>query len=278
MAASYAGRYVGRTAIVTGGASGIGAALTRALTAAGARVTCADLDLAGAEQVCADAPGPGTARAVRLDVTQAPAVQQVVDDVVAEHGRLDLMFNNAGILIAGETHLLTLDQWNLIIDVNLRGVVHGVAAAYPAMMKAGSGQIVNTASAAGLMAAGMMTSYCATKHAVVGLSLSLRSEAALHGVGVTVVCPSAVETPILDKGAVGAFPGRRFLLEAERNAAPYSPERLAADVLTAVAADRAILVVPARTRFGWFLGRMSPRLMQRMLRRFVAQQHAAMQS
>jgi len=273
MAASYAGR----TAIVTGGASGIGAALTRALTAAGAQVTCADLDLPGAEQVCADAPGPGTARAVLLDVTDAAAVQQVVDDVVAEHGHLDLMFNNAGILIAGETHLLSLDQWDLIIDVNLRGVVHGVAAAYPVMMRVGSGQIVNTASAAGLMASGMLASYCATKHAVVGLSLSLRSEAAGHGVGVTVVCPSAVETPILDKGAVGAFPGRRFLLEAERSAAPYPPERLATDILAAAAANRAILVVPARTRFGWFLGRMSPRLMQWMLRRFVAQQQAAMQ-
>lgn len=268
--------YVGRTAIVTGGASGIGAALTSALTAAGARVTCADLDLRGAEQVCADAPGPGVAVPVLLDVTDAAAVQQVVDRVVAEHGHLDLMFNNAGILVAGETHLLTLEAWNRIIDVNLRGVVHGVHAAYPVMMRAGSGQIVNTASAAGLMAAGMMTSYCATKHAVVGLSLSLRSEAAAFGVGVTVICPSAVETPILDKGGVGAFPGRSFLLEAERNAAPYSPERLATEILAAAAADKAILVVPARTRFGWFLGRMSPRLMQWMLRRFVRRQQAAM--
>lgn len=270
--------YAGRSAVVTGGGSGIGAALVHALSAAGAHVTAADIDLAAAEKVAAAAPGPGTARAVRLDVTDAGAVEDAVAAVVAEHGRIDLMFNNAGILVAGETHLLGLEQWNQIIDVNLRGVVHGINAAYPRMVAAGSGQIVNTASAAGLMASGMLASYCATKHAVVGLSLSMRSEAVGHGVGVTVVCPSAVETPILDKGAVGAFPGRQFLLDAEKSAAPYSPERLAADILKAVAADKAILVVPARTRFGWFLGRMSPRLMQWMLRRFVSQQQALMKA
>lgn len=270
--------YAGRSAVVTGGGSGIGAALTRALVAAGAHVTVADLDLPAAEAVASSVRGPGTAVAVLLDVTDAAAVEAVVAGVVAEHGGLDLMFNNAGILIAGETHLLTLDDWNRIIDINLRGVVHGVQAAYPRMVAAGRGQIVNTASAAGLMASGMLASYCATKHAVVGLSLSMRSEAVGHGVGVTVVCPSAVETPILDKGAVGAFPGRKFLLDAERSAAPYDPDRLAADVLKAVAADKAILVVPARTRFGWWMGRMSPALMRRMLRTFVSQQQAAMRS
>lgn len=266
--------FAGSTAIVTGGGSGIGAALTRALTAAGARVVCADIDLAAARAVAEGSPGPGTAVAVGLDVTDATAVQGAVDDVVAEHGRLDLIFNNAGILVAGETELVSVAQWDRIIDVNLRGVVHGVAAAYPVMIGQRSGHIVNTASAAGLMASGLMTSYCATKHAVVGLSLALRSEARVNGVGVTVVCPSAVETPILDKGAVGSFSGRSFMSEAERGARPYDPDRLAADVLRAVQRKRAVLVVPARTRFGWFLGRMSPRLMRWLLDRFVASQLA----
>jgi NADP-dependent 3-hydroxy acid dehydrogenase YdfG len=90
------------------------------------------------------------------------------------------MFNNAGIVWGGDTELLTLDKWNAIIDVNIRGVVHGVAAAYPQMIKQGHGHIVNTASMAGLTAAGQITSYVTTKHAVVGLSLALRSEAAAH--------------------------------------------------------------------------------------------------
>ena len=153
------------------------------------------------------------ARAARLDVTDAAAVQAVVDEVVSRAGRLDLMFNNAGICWGGDTELLTLDQWNAIIDVNIRGVVHGIAAAYPLMLRQGHGHIVNTASMAGLTAAGQITSYVTTKHAVVGMSLALRSEAVPRGVGVLVVCPAAVETPILDKGAVGGFVGRDYFLQ-----------------------------------------------------------------
>ena len=140
------------------------------------------------------------------------------------------MFNNAGICWGGDTELLTLDQWNAIIDVNLRGVVHGVAAAYPLMLRQGHGHIVNTASMAGLTAAGQITSYVTTKHAVVGLSLALRSEAVPRGVGVLVVCPAAVETPILDKGAIGGFVGRDYFLQTQ-GGKPYDADRLARDIL-----------------------------------------------
>jgi NADP-dependent 3-hydroxy acid dehydrogenase YdfG len=111
----------GKQAIVTGAGSGIGAAL-------------------GAN-----------ARSARLDVTDAAAVQTAVDEIVDRAGRLDLIFNNAGIVWGGDTELLTLDQWNTIIDVNIRGVVHGVAAAYPLMVRQGHGHIINTASMAGLL-------------------------------------------------------------------------------------------------------------------------------
>ena len=199
----------GKQAIVTGAGSGIGAALCRALASAGADVVCTDIDGDAAERT---ADGL-SARSARLDVTDAAAVQATVDDVVARAGRLDLMFNNAGIAWGGDTESLTLDQWNAIIDINIRGVVHGVAAAYPLMVRQGHGHIVNTASMAGLTAAGLVTSYVMTKHAVVGLSLALRSEAAARGVGVLAVCPGAVETPILDKGAIGGFVGRELLPE-----------------------------------------------------------------
>ena len=176
-------------------------------------MVCTDIDGEAAERTAA-ALG-ANARSARLDVTDAAAVQAAVDEVVDRAGRLDLMFNNAGIVWGGDTELLTLDQWNAIIDVNIRGVVHGVAAAYPPMVRQGHGHIINTASMAGLTAAGQITSYVTTKHAVVGLSLALRSEAVTHGVGVLVVCPSAVETPILDKGAVGGFVGRDYFLEGQ---------------------------------------------------------------
>ncbi|ULE31387.1 SDR family NAD(P)-dependent oxidoreductase [Mycobacterium sp. IDR2000157661] len=261
----------GKQAIVTGGGSGIGAALCRALAAAGADVVCTDIDGDAAERT-AGALG-GNVRAQRLDVTDAAAVQSVVDDVVARTGRLDLMFNNAGIVWGGDTELLTLDQWSAIIDVNIRGVVHGVAATYPLMVRQGHGHIVNTASMAGLTAAGQVTSYVMTKHAVVGLSLALRSEAAARGVGVLVVCPAAVETPILDKGAVGGFVGRDYFLPAQ-GGKPYDADRLADDILRAVEKNKPILVKPRIAHAQWLFARLAPRLMNRVSMRFVADQRA----
>jgi len=263
-------KFTGKQAIVTGAGSGIGAALCRALVAAGAEVVCTDIDADAAE---ATARSLG-ARSAPLDVTDAGAVQRTVDDVVARSGRLDLMFNNAGISWGGDTELLTLDQWNTIIDINIRGVVHGVAAAYPQMIRQGHGHIVNTASMAGLTAAGLVTSYVMTKHAVVGLSLALRSEAVAHGVGVLAVCPGAVETPILDKGAVGGFVGRNYYLGTKGMSTAYDADRLARDTLRAVERNKAVLVRPRSAHGAWLFARLAPGLMQRAAARFVAEQRA----
>lgn len=266
--------FTGKQAIVTGGGSGIGAALCRALVAAGADVLCADIDGAAAAKTVEGLPRPGAARAAVLDVTDAAAVQAAVDDVVARAGRLDLMFNNAGIAWGGDTELLTLQQWNAIIDVNIRGVVHGVAAAYPVMLRQGHGHLVNTASMAGLTAAGQITSYVMTKHAVVGLSLALRSEAIARGVGVLAICPSAVETPILDKGAIGGFVGRDYYLRGQGMKTAYDPDRLARDTLRAIQRNRALLVVPRRAHASWVFARLAPGLLQRMSIGFIERQRA----
>ena len=261
----------GKQAIVTGAGSGIGAALCRALDLAGARVLCTDIDAEAAERTASSLSSRG--RAARLDVTDAAAVQAAVDGVVDRAGRLDLMFNNAGIVWGGETELLTLDQWNAIIDINLRGVVHGVVAAYPQMLRQGHGHIINTASMAGLAAGGQLTSYVATKHAVVGLSMALRSEAVPQGVGVLVVCPAAVETPILDKGAVGSFAGRDYFLKTQGGKA-YDADRLARDTLRAIDRNTAILVKPTVAHAQWLFARAAPVLMNRLAMRFVAGQRS----
>src|SRR5689334_1206010 len=256
-------------AIVTGAGSGIGAALCRALAGAGAEVVCTDIDAAAARATAE----PLGARWAALDVTDAVAVQACVDEVVDRAGRLDLMFNNAGITWGGDTELLTLAQWNAIIDVNIRGVVHGVAAAYPLMVQQGHGHIINTASMAGLTAAGQITSYVTTKHAVVGMSLALRSEAVPRGVGVLVVCPAAVETPILDKGAVGGFVGRDYFLQTQ-GGRPYDADRLARDVLRAVEKNKALLVKPRIAHAQWLFARLAPTLMNRVSMRFIEGQRA----
>ena len=235
--------FTGKQAIVTGAGSGIGASLCRALVAAGADVVCTDIDGDAAERT-ASALGE-RARAARLDVTDPAAVQAAVDDVVTRTGRLDLMFNNAGIVWGGDTELLTLDQWNAIIDVNIRGVVHGVAAAYPQMIKQGNGHIVNTASMAGLTAAGQITSYVMTKHAIVGLSLALRSEAAAHGVGVLAVCPVGRRNADFSTRApsAGSTAGTTSCRAGARRSA-YPADRLAQDTLKAVERNKALLVKP----------------------------------
>lgn len=269
---SFTKAFIGKQAIVTGAGSGIGAALCRALGAAGADVVCTDVDADAADRTASSLGA--RARSARLDVTDAAAVKAAVDDVVDRAGRLDLMFNNAGIVWGGDSELLTLDQWNAIIDINIRGVVHGVTAAYPQMITQGGGTIINTASMAGLTAAGQITSYVMTKHAIVGLSLALRSEAAAHGIGVLAVCPSAIETPLLEKGAIGGFDGRRYFIQGAGVKRAYSADRLARDTLTAIEKNKALLVKPRSAHGQWLFARLAPGLMQKASIRFIASQRA----
>ncbi|MFC6074725.1 SDR family oxidoreductase [Microbispora bryophytorum] len=247
-----------KTAVVTGGASGIGRAVAAELARRGAHVTIADVR--GAEDAAKDLGCAG----VTCDVSDAQAVRELITGVAAEHGRLDFLFNNAGIAVGGRAEEFTLDHWNRAIDVNLRGVVHGVHAAYPLMIEQGYGHIVNTASLAGLTPAPMMLPYTATKHAVVGLSLALRAEAAAHGVRVSVVCPGFIDTPLLDNANPG-LPQTEIGLHARTTAVRaqgrlYPVESLARDVLRGVAGNQALIVAPASARATWRAVRLSPAL------------------
>lgn len=251
-------------AIVTGGASGIGRAIATALVARGDSVTVADLNGGGAEQVAAElsAGGPGTAVAAKLDVTDAGAVSELYESVRRDAGRLDLVFNNAGIAIGGFAEELTLDHWNRAIDVNLKGVIHGVHAAYPIMLEQGFGHIVNTASLAGLVPMPMGIPYTATKHAVVGLSLGLRAEAAGRGVKVSVICPGFVDTPLLTN-VNPDLPATKMSGDARaeiRQTAPrfYTAEKLARDVMRGVRKNQALIVAPASGRAAWRVMRLLP--------------------
>jgi NAD(P)-dependent dehydrogenase (short-subunit alcohol dehydrogenase family) len=250
---------MGRIAIVTGGGSGIGEALSRALAARGDTVVVADIDGAAAERVAGDI----RATAAKVDVRDAAAVQALVDDTVAQHGRLDLIFNNAGIGVGGDVLELTVAHWDRIIDINLRGVVHGVQAAYPVMARQGSGSIVNTASVAGLTPPPYLTPYVAVKHAVVGLSLALRGEAKAHNVNVTVVCPGWTDTPILDSTGPDDLPKPEGMDGGVREAAErmgklYPPDQLAQDILRGVDRKKAFVVAPRQARIMWRINRLTP--------------------
>jgi NAD(P)-dependent dehydrogenase (short-subunit alcohol dehydrogenase family) len=260
-----------RVAIVTGGASGIGRALCEALAAEGAVVVVADRNGEGARAVAERLAGSGLrARAEAVDVADAEAVRKLVEETVAREGRLDLLFNNAGIAIGGEVRDMTVEHWRRIVDVNLWGVVNGVRAAYPLMVRQGSGHIVNTASGAGLVPSPLSTAYAMTKHAVVGLSTSLRMEAAGLGVRVSVVCPGFVDTAIFDSAVVAKGPPVRELSD-RAPVRPYPAPKAAQAILRGVRRNRAVIVFPFHMHAMRWMVRLAPWLVRRMAARQVAE-------
>lgn len=183
-----------KVAIVTGGASGIGRTLCKQLGAAGARVVVADINADGARAVADQIRG----QARTVNVANQEQVYALVNETAASHGRLDYLFNNAGIGVAGDVRDLTPELWREIVDINLMGVIYGCQAAYPLMAKQGHGHLVNVASLAGLIGFPGMVPYATTKAAVVGLSRSLRVEGKALGVKVSVVCPGFIESNIYE--------------------------------------------------------------------------------
>jgi len=249
------GIFADKIALVTGGASGIGRALSEALAARGAHVTLADKNANMAKETAEGIVKAGhRAKAVALDVTDFAAFKKLVDDTVTECGRLDYIFNNAGIAVLGEARDYSYDDWRRVIDTDLYGVVNGVAAAYPVMIKQGFGHIINTASLAGLVPATGLLSYTTSKHGVVGLSNALRIEGADLGVKVSVVCPGLVQTPIYNSKTVGI--DRDKMLENVPKGIP--PEECARVVLDGVERNKAIITVTAVAKIWWALHRLSP--------------------
>jgi NAD(P)-dependent dehydrogenase (short-subunit alcohol dehydrogenase family) len=190
----------GRTAFVTGGASGIGLALAHAFGAEGMRVAIADIEksalLAAREQL--GAAGVDVLE-LELDVADAKAVEQAAQRVEQTFGRVHVVCNNAGVATGGPLEQATLDDWNWVVSVNLMGVVHGVTSFLPRLRAHGEGgHIVNTASIAGFLTFPGLGIYTATKRAVVGLSEALHAELAGSGIGVSVLCPGFVRTRIME--------------------------------------------------------------------------------
>lgn len=273
-----------RIAIVTGGGSGIGRALCAGLVRRGDEVIVADVDGQAAAAVAGEltSAGPGTASSQTVDVCDAAGVAALVHAVVERHGRLDLMFNNAGIGMGGPVEELTVAHWDRVIDVNLRGVVHGVQAAYPVMVRQGHGHLINTASLAGLVPSPGTVPYVASKSAVVGLSFGLRAEGAAKGVRVSVVCPGVVDTPILDARTpedLPVVPSReridgRAMFAAAGGGRLLNPEVMAAAVLRGIDRNRAVIVEPRSARVLWRLMRLSPTLATRLTASVLARARA----
>ncbi|MGB5812603.1 MAG: SDR family oxidoreductase, partial [Polyangiales bacterium] len=240
-------------ALVTGGASGIGAAIAQQLAGRGVEVVLADRQVDLAEEVAGGIrAGGGAARVVELDVRDAAQFQRVATEM-RQRGSIDYLFNNAGIGVAGDVAHYSLDDWYDVFDVNLRGVVHGVHAIYPIMREQGFGHIINTASMAGLVPSGEAASYATTKYAVVGLSKALRLEAAVHGVRVSVLCPGAIRTPILTAGKYGRLNmgegAEAKVMEIWERLRPMDADLFARKALAGIDRNRLVIIEPVHWRF-----------------------------
>jgi NAD(P)-dependent dehydrogenase (short-subunit alcohol dehydrogenase family) len=183
----------GTVALVTGGASGIGAATAARLAAEGAAVIVADVQVEAGETVAADIGG----RFIALDVTDSAAWRAAIDDILATEGRLDVAHLNAGVMTGeGDVRALTDEQLDRILGVNVRGVTYGARATARAMADHGGG-IVATASVAGLIGWSADPIYTMSKHAVVGLVRALDPQLAMLGISINAVCPGIVDTAML---------------------------------------------------------------------------------
>ena len=256
--------YDGKVALVTGAASGIGYALCRELHARGATVHAADLNevgLARLQQECGD-----RLVTTRLNVVDEAAVQAWIERGAAERGRVDYLFNNAGIVVGGDFAAMDRAAWQKIIDINLWGVIHGTQHGYALMLRQGHGHIINTASTAGVMPVARSAAYAMTKHAVVGLSTSLREEGGAHGIRVSVLIPGLVDTNIFSTATnVG---GHDY--DAAIRKVPIgriSQQQAARAILAGVARNRQYIVFPAYNRLIVGLCRMFPGFMGWLINR-----------
>lgn len=192
------GRFAGKVAVITGAASGIGAATTRRLASEGAKIVLGDLQEAAGRSLAEELTKAGAAVTfVPTDVTDPSRVDALMQSAVDRYGALHVVFNNAGVGAYGKTPDLDIDVWRKVIAVDLHSVFYGCRSAIPRLRAAGGGAIVNTASISGLFGDYGLVAYNAAKAGVVNLTRTVAIDHAREGIRVNAVCPGPIETPLL---------------------------------------------------------------------------------
>lgn len=246
-----------KIAVVTGAASGLGRGFCTQMAQQGATVVAADINLEGAQETVAqiEASG-GNATAAHVDVADYAQVKSLIEDAAQQHGRIDYVFNNAGIAVNGPMEEIPIEDWEKILAINLNGVVYGTEVAYKIMAKQRSGHIVNTASLAGLIPSPLLVPYSTTKFAVVGLCEALQLEAPRKNVKVTALCPGFIDSGIYDASlSSGGVDG-----EVLKDQIPMmvKTETGVEKLLKGVAAGKRIVTLPAYAHVVWRAYRTVP--------------------
>ena len=263
----------GKVAVVTGAASGIGLAMSKRFVSEGMKVVMADVEEEALAATASRLQGEGAdVLGVLCDVSDAASVGDLAEQTLSAYGGVHVVCNNAGVGPAGLMLETTPEEWEWIVGVNVMGVAHGVTTFGPLLVEAGDGHIVNTASEAGLVTNSALGMYCATKHAVVGLSESLWREVHPQGVGVSCLCPNLVNTQIFHSERNRPYGAE---LTATQNAIitpmremltarGIAPSEVAANVVEAITEDRFwvfthdITPEAATVRFGDIEARRNP--------------------
>jgi short-subunit dehydrogenase len=248
-----------KRALITGAASGIGYATAEAFGKRGADLILTDIDSEALEQARADFESAGVRVSSHfVDVADADAMQELADEV-HQDGPIDILVNNAGVGVGGGILDTSLEDWNWVIDVNLRGVVHGVHYFGPEMQP--GSHIVNIASVAGLMASAQLGAYSTTKFAVVGLSEALKQELEGSDIAVTAICPGFISTNIArSMRYVGRMADERVQNKVKKmlDAKGANPELVANAILDALDSKRGVVPVTAEAWAFYLLKRLFP--------------------
>jgi NAD(P)-dependent dehydrogenase (short-subunit alcohol dehydrogenase family) len=250
-----------KVTVITGAGSGIGRATALAFAEKGADLVIVDKE----EDRIAEAVRAIEARGARVlakkvDVSDRTQVEELARFVIAERGRVDILYNNAGIGVGGGFDCTSLEVWKRIFSINFWGVLYGIRAFLPHMVERRYGHIVNTSSLAGLCAIPGMSAYCSTKFAVAGLGESLRAEVRKYGIGVSTICPGIINTRVVADGYMNlreeSRANKQTVMEFYKKFG-WPPERVAKAVLSAVRYNRSVVPVGPETWFQWFSKRLS---------------------
>jgi short-subunit dehydrogenase len=254
----------GKKALVTGAASGIGRAIALALAREGADLYLLDIDGANLVAVAREAESLGVVVKTRLcDLSQSSEITAAVRALLADWGRLQILVNNAGVAYYGPTHEMTAEQWQNLLSINLLAPIQLVRELLPVLGREDESHILNVCSIFALTTLRKAAAYQASKSGLAGLSAALRVEYHGSGIGVTALCPGFVRTPMLEKFEIGTS-------KQERNVVPAiicgRIEDVAAAAIHAIRRNKGLVVLPLLARLAWRLTRLSPALVDWLLR------------
>lgn len=259
--------FSGKVALVTGAGSGIGRALAAQLTMAGATVYAIDRDAAAVGSLTQKAGACGKLYPVVFDVTDSAAYAKAVATIERDEDSIDFLFNNAGVTMLAEAHMLEFSRWKWLLDINVMGVATGIHQVYPRMIRQGGGHIVNTASIAGSTGYATAAAYTASKACILELTRSLRAEARTYGISVSVGCPGYVDSRIFtQERVVGAE------LHAVIDDLPVkmmSADKAAEVLLKGVSRGRQTIVFPLSARILWHMSHWIPSLLAPIQKRLM---------